>query len=327
MRWIASIRPLVALRTHPAFELAKATWKEFLHDKCTHLAAGVAYYILLSVFPLFIFAVSILGLVLQDDSRRQQFIDELISQLPLDAVESVEQAPRSDGQPTAVNADGRVTTELELNMRDAINGLQGFSLLGLVGLAGTLWAASGMFAAMRNALDMAWDVEQPQRNFVLQKVTDFTMIGGIGLVFVMSIALTGAVSVARSVADLTPLGRELPLMWQGVGIAISLVTTFTALMLLYRFVPDSREPTWSTIWPGAVLAAIGWEVLKNGFSIYIANFSNYDEVYGTIGTVVVFLFWAWLLNVIVLLGAEFAAEYGRYHRRSPQNQPQAAAPR
>lgn len=288
------------------FELFRAAFADFQHDKCTHLAAGVAYYVLLSIFPLFIFAVSMLGVVLQDDSRREEFIDDLISALPLEAVEQAEggEAPQGAGS----------MTELERNLRDAVDGVQGFSFVGLLGLAGTLWAASGMFAAIRNALDLAWDVEEPGRGFVKKKLVDFAMIGGIGLLFVSSIALTTLVAVVRNVADFP---AELAVLWQLAGTAISLALTFAAVMVLFRFVPDTNEPTLRTIWPGALVGALGFEALKFGFSIYVENFGNYNEVYGTIGTVVVFLFWAWLLTVIVLFGAELSAEYGRRKRGLP----------
>ena len=143
------MNPLILVRG--AFGLAKATILHFLADKCTHLAAGVAYYVLLSLFPLVIFVVSILGIVLTDDARREQFIDDVIQALPLEAVEAEQTA---DGAPAQ--------TQLERSLRGAMNGVRGFSLVGLLGLAGTLWAASGMFGAIHTALDLAWRVDEPK---------------------------------------------------------------------------------------------------------------------------------------------------------------------
>lgn len=285
--------------------LLRATFAEFRRDKCTQLAAGVAYYVLLSLFPLVIFGVSVLGVVLRDDERRQDFIDSVIEALPLNTIEEAQ-----DGVPP----QSGVQTELERNLRDAMDSVRGFGLLGAVSLLATLWAATGMFGAIRNALDRAWNVAEPKRNFLAGKLVDLMMAGGIGLLLSVSIALTTSISIARSAANYGPFPSDLSVVWQTAGIATSLAVTFAALMALYRLVPDSDEPRWSTVWPGAALGAAGWEALKYGFSLYVENFGSYNQVYGTLGTVVVFLFWSWLVASITLFGAELSAEYGRRRR-------------
>ncbi len=130
----------------------------------------------------------------------------------------------------------------------------------------------------------------------------------------VSIALTTVLSIARNVSDFGFLTSQLAVLWQLAGISISMAFTFAALMVLYRFVPDSSEPIWRTVWPGAAFAAASQEVLKFGFSLYVVNLGDYNQVYGTLGTVVLFLFWSWLAAVIVLFGAELNAEYGRMRR-------------
>ncbi len=307
-RLLSTTNPL-----RPLFSLFRAAAIDFQRHKCTLLAAGVAYYVLLSLFPLAIFAVSLLGIAFQDDERRMDFIDDIIEALPL---ESIEEAEGADGAPAE--------TRLERNLRDAMNSVSGFSVVGLVGLVGALWAASGMFGAMRNALDQAWGVKEPKRNFMRAKLVDFTMIGAIGVLFIASIAVTALLSVARNVAGLGVLTSELSIVFQVAGLAASVGLTFTALAILFRFVPDSREPEWNNVWPGALVGALGFEGLKFGFSIYLENFGNYNEVYGTLGTVVVFLFWSWVVGAIVLFAAELSAEYGRIRHREALRGPALA---
>ena len=285
---------------HALLYLAQATVAGFRRHKCTHLAAGVAYYIVLSIFPLAIFGVSVLGVVLRSDERRQAFIDDVVAALPLQAING----HQAGGTPVGVQ------TELERDLRGAINGVRGFSVVGLFGLAGTLWAAGGMFAATRNALDLAWNVTEPKRNFLTGKLVDLMMIGGIGLLLLASIVLTAAISIARN-ASLRPFPSGLPVFWHAAGIVVSVVLSFVALLALYRFVPDSDEPRVSTVWPGAALGAVAFEALKYGFSVFVENFGNYNEVYGTLAAVVVFLFWSWIVASIVLVGAELSAAYGR----------------
>lgn len=290
--------------------MLRTTLTSFQRHNSSALAAGVAYYTLLSLFPLLIFAVSVLGIVMQDDARRREFTDDIISALPFEAVES----------DAGAGAEG-ATTELERNVRDAVDGVNGFSAVGLLGLAGTVWAASGLFATIRRALDIAWGVEEASRGIVHNKLVDVAMIAGIGLLLLASFALTTLVAIVRNVAGLPP---ELAALWQIAGTAITFGLTFAALMVMFRFVPDTDHPAWSTIWPGAIVGAVGFEALKFGFAIYVENFGRYNEVYGTLSAVVVFLFWAWLLAVIVLLGAELSAACGRSRHNAPERGAPAA---
>ena len=86
--------------------------------------------------------------------------------------------------------------------------------------------------------------------------------------------------------------------------------SFGAFVVLYRFVPNAPIKI-GDVWPGALVAAIFFEVIKNGFSFYLANFGRYDVIYGSLGAVVAFLFWMYLAAVVLLLGAEVASEYPR----------------
>ena len=81
-------------------------------------------------------------------------------------------------------------------------------------------------------------------------------------------------------------------------------------MVLFKFVP-SVKTRFRSIWPGALLAAVLFEGVKNGFAIYLRYAGNYDVVYGSIGTVVAFLFFVYVSANIMLLGAEMAAEWPR----------------
>ena len=299
------IRP--SLLAREALGLGKATILNFLSDKCTHLAAGVAYYVLLSLFPLVIFVVSILGIVLTDDARRARFIDDVIAALPLEAVEAGQTA---DGAPAQ--------TQLEKNLRDAMNGVQGFSFIGVLGLVATLWAASGMFGAIRTALDLAWRVDEPNRAYLRRKLVDFAMLGGLGVFFACTLLATAALSILQA-SDVLPFAGELP--WQLAGHAISRGLALFAFMVLYWLVPDTTASRTRTIWPGALLATVLLWALNNGFGVYVRNLGNYNDVYGTLGAVVVFLFWAYLAAAIILLGAELAAEYGRRRAASVSPSP------
>ena len=273
--------------------------RDFMRNRCTHIAAGIAYYFLLSIFPLAIVAVSVIGMLLTQ-GQRQDFIDGVIAQLPLKAIGIAGQDPGT-------------VTELERNLRNAMEEVQGLTPLTFIALAGTLWASSGVFGSLRSGLDVAWNVQERRRNFIKGKLVDLAMMAVLGVLFAASLMLTAMVSIARNAADFGPLTAELAGVWQVTGTAISTSLTFIGLVLLYRYVPDTDQSRLRTVWPGALLAAIGIEALKFGLSVYVENFGSYNQVYGTLGAVVIFLFWAWLSAVIILFGAEVTAEYSRRH--------------
>ncbi|HJN91733.1 MAG TPA: YihY/virulence factor BrkB family protein [Dehalococcoidia bacterium] len=271
--------------------LLRRTFQEFREDHCTQLAAGISYYVLFSIFPLTILAVSISGLVLTDDSIRADVVEELFEILPL--------------------SDGEGREDLER----AIDGVAtGLSAIGLFSILGLLWAASGMMGAIRHGLDMAWDTDF-RRPFLRAKLIDLFMVTAVGLLVGLSIATTFFLQVARRVSDslsshLGPLGDGAAVGFEVLAIFVPLIISFVAFLFIYKVVPSVRT-RWGEIWPGALLAAVLFELVKNGFALYLRYFGNYDAVYGSLGAVVAFLFFVFVGANILLLGAEMAAEWPR----------------
>jgi len=271
--------------------LFRRTFQEFREDYCTQLAAGISYYVLFSIFPMTIFVVSISGLVLTDDSIRADVIERLFEVLPL--------------------SDGEGREDLE----KAIDGVAtSLSAIGLISVFGLLWAASGMMGAIRHGLDMAWDTDF-RRPFLRAKLVDLFMVTAVGLLVGLSIGATVFLQVARRVSDslasnLGALGEGATLAFEAVALFIPLTISFVAFLFIYKVVPSVRT-RWVAIWPGALLAAVLFEVVKNGFAFYLRNFGNYDAVYGSLGAVVAFLFFVFVSANILLLGAEMAAEWPR----------------
>ncbi len=140
----------------------------FAANRCPQLAAAISYRFLFSVFPLAIFFVSILGLLLRDDATRQNVIDAVIDIVPLsgEGVDQLERVLRSVSTP--------------------------WSLVGLVSIAVSLWSASGLMAAVRIALNAAWGVDR-DRPWVRSKLVDFALVLGAGLFITASVVLTAIV--------------------------------------------------------------------------------------------------------------------------------------
>ena len=264
------------------WELAKRSVREFNDDDCAHLAAGVAYYALFSLFPLLLGIIAILGVILGSSDVQQNIMDRVTDLFP------------GSADIVAQNIKGVVAS------RQAI---------GVFSIVGFFWSASAIFAAIRRSLNRAWDVEQ-ERPLLQQKLLEFGMIVGVGILFLLSVGLT---ITFRVVWQYVPVGLRVVeggIIWQVAGNLVPLVWSFIIFALVYRFVPHAKI-TWSDVWLGALVAAILFEVAKNAFVWYLANFAHYSMVYGALGVVIAFMFWAYLSASILLFGAELASEYSR----------------
>ena len=268
--------------------LLKRTFREFAEDNCSQLAAAISYYVLFSIIPLAIFLTSVFGFVVRNSDIQDEVTDRLVEAIPLEEGEGHDL------------------------VSDTIRGVSRVSgALTAVGLIGMAWSASVMFGAIRKALNIAWDTEV-HRPPVQQKLIDMAMVLGLGLLLGASIAVTAALRTMRELSDeaLGPLSTGTGFFWSALPLMLPGFLTFLVFLLIYRFVPNVSHSL-RDVWPGALLAAALFELLKNGFVLYVAKFNNYDVVYGSLGAVMLFLLWTYLSANVLLLGAELASEYER----------------
>ena len=271
--------------------LFRRTAQEFAADRCTQLAAAIAYYVLFSIFPLAILLVSISGLLLTDDRLRADVVDEIFLALPLSEDEGRD------------------------NLESAVDGIAtGFSLIGLVAILGLVWSATVMMGSIRQALNQVWGVSH-RYPLLKGKLLDLTLVFSVGVLISASIGATVLLQVARNLSDrlsdaLGPLGVGASGAVEVAAILVPLLISFGTFAALYKYVP--RVGThFRHVWPGALLAAVLFELLKNGFAIYLRYFGDYDAIYGSLGAVIIFLFFVYLSAVAMLIGAEMAAEWPR----------------
>jgi membrane protein len=291
----ARVRSRLRLARARLGRLAERSVAEFFDDGCPQSAAAIAYYALFSLFPLVILVVVAFGLVLDDDDAREQVVDFLLDRLPL--------------QP------GRGQTDLEQLLRGVTrNG----GTLGVVGLLGLLFSASGLMGAIRNALNKAFDATEHRRRPPLQgKALDVLLVFFAGAMIAVSLALTIVTRLAAQASarldELGAAGETIGSALLSVGQLAPVLLSFAVFSFLYVAVP-TRKVRWREVWPGALLAAVGYEVAKTGFSVYLANFGDYSAVYGSLGAIVAFLVFVLLAAMVFLLGGEVAAEWPRVKR-------------
>lgn len=251
----------------------------FLDDRALHLAAGVAYFALVSLFPILLLAFSAFGLVLRDEGLRRRILDALVDGLP-------------------------VHTPI---VEDALASLAGGgAAVGAAALAGAVWAASALAASMRAALGVAFGVER-ERPFLRARLIDVAIAPALGLLLLLSLALTTGWRVAQAEADDLGVFSELTPVWEAGATAIAGAMSFLAFLFLYRVLPHVPGLSLRLLWPAALLAAAGFEGFKLGFAFYVSNFPNYDVVYGSLGGAVALLVWVYVSAAVLLFGAEVAA--------------------
>ena len=267
--------------------LLKRSFQEFSEDHGTAMAAAISYYVLFSLFPLLIFAVGIVGIVIQDEGIKSDLIDMVLEYIPLDE-----------------RGDEQFVENIE---RIRLVGSGAFGLVGLLGLA---WSGSNMFAIIRRSLNIAFDVSTT-RPFARQKLVDFMMIGLIGLLFLGSISATAVLRITRALADDMPLFGEfsqaMGFGWDIASFLVPVAVSLSAFFLIYYVVPATRVRARDAL-IGALLAGLLFELGKVGFSVYLENFGNYNAIYGSIGTVVIFLFWVFISANILILCGELTSE-------------------
>jgi membrane protein len=273
--------------------------KGFSADGCGQKAAAISYFGLLSLFPLVLFAVSFIGIVAPESSFRESVVNAVLDNIPL-------------GQ-AGPNDVGTAIRDVSGAESDAV---------GIFGLVALVWAASGLFGSLRHALS---DIFNPETNapYLLRKALDLAMVLGIALLFLASIGITAVLRFASGNEDDIPLfgalARDSSFLFAPLRLLLPGVISFAAIFVVYWLVPASGNRGRRDFALGALVAAVLFEVVKHGFTFYLAHFTNYALVFGPIGAIIAFLFWLYLSANILLYGAEVAVslDLERQKRASP----------
>lgn len=273
---------------HPA-ELPAAGWRQVLvrtrdevrDDRVGLMAAGVAFYAMLAIFPALIAAVTLWGLV-ADPSQIQQTIDEVAGALPAGASELV-------------------TTQLS---RIADNSDEALGWTFAVSLVAALWSASSGTKGLMNAVNAAYD-ERETRGFL--RVRSLALVLTVGLIFfgLLVIGLVAAVPVVLGQFGLGETGRTVASWGRWPLLVLALLV---GLAVIYRVAPDRDHPQWRWLGIGSVVAVLIWLLASVGFAWYVEQFGSFGETYGSLAGVIVLMLWFFLASFAILLGAEINAE-------------------
>jgi membrane protein len=267
-------------------DVLKRAWREFSDDNVTDWAAALTYYGVLSMFPMLLALVSLLGLFGQ--SATQPLIDN---------VGTVAPGPAKD-----------IVTNAIQNLQKS----QGSAGLAFIfGLLVALWSASGYVGAFMRASNDIWDVEEgrPAWKTIPLRVGTTALLLVLLTMSALAVVLTGP--LAKHVGDIVGLGSAAVTTWDIAKWPVLILIVSFMISLLYYATPNVKHPKFKWVTPGSLLAVAVWIIASALFAAYVANFGSYNKTYGALGGVIVFLTWLWITNNVILLGAEVNAELER----------------
>jgi membrane protein len=265
-------------------------------------ASSIAYYALLSLFPFFLIAFSILGSVTANPNESAAVFNFVLRYFP--------------------RQFEFVTTQLASMQEARVR-------LGVAGSLLMIWASMGVFGAITTAVNHAWGVDR-QPSYLKHKLISFIMLVAASLLLLAGLLLVSAINlfdarwfsvVAQEHLHLLEVLQHFAVQWASTALFIAVVG------LIYYYVPNATV-RFRDVWVGAVLTGLLWRGALWGFSLYLRiNMSRLNHIHGSIAAVVVFLVWIYTTAVLLLYGVEVTAAIARLRRHRPEEIPAAPTPR
>ncbi len=264
--------------------IVKDVWKKIGQDNIGIIAAGVAFFTMLAIFPLITACLSIYGFV-ADPIRVQKQLEAVSGIFPKEAWDIL------DTQVMAVAS--------------APNAQLGLSIA--IGLLVALWSAGAGIRAIMRAMNIAYD-EREKRGVAAFYALAGTFTLSVTVFLWVALAVIIGVPALLSLVQLDRvaafLARLLP--W------IVLISIYSvSVSILYLFGPSRRPAKIRWVLPGTVFSALTWVLISSGFSKFVAAFGTYNKTYGSLSAVIILLMWFWLTALVVIIGAEINAALER----------------
>ena len=241
-------------------------------------AAQVAFYFSFALFPLLLFLMTLLGLVLGSKQELQQELFALLAQvMPPSAFQLVQDTMEE----VTGNASGGKLT---------------------FGIIITLWSASAGVDNMRGTLNEVYNLKET-RSWIRAKLTSLALTVAVGLVILTAL---GFVVYGSQILDqLLPI--DAPLLLEALEWIATIALVLLAFALIYNFAPNHDAFQWKWISPGAVVGVILWVLVSAAFRLYLSYFDSYAATYGSLGAMIILLLWLYLTALSILIGGAINA--------------------
>ena len=266
-----------------AGSVAKSAVIAFYRDQGTHHAGALTYYALMSLFPLALLAVSLLGLLGDYPTTYNAIIHDLRPIVP-----------------------AKVLTPLNAALKTALESRRTALAAFGIGVVTAFYGATGYLEATRRALNVVFHVRHG-RSFWRRKLTDI----GSTVVLLVLVLVTVVLMFAREHVVRGLVGADAAAVWRIARWPLALVTAMLVFSFLYFVTPDVRHRGHRWISPGAAVGVAIWLLASAGFSEFLARVVNFNATYGSFAAAVVLIVWLWLTNVALFFGAEVNAQLER----------------
>jgi len=258
-------------------KVLKRVKERIVADNIPIVSAGVAFFAFLAIFPGIIVLFSIYGLALDDQLAERQ-ITKLAEVMPEQTISIIE---------------GRMKNLMEISSRALGWGT-------VFGIVIAFWSANRGIKFLFTGLDVAYRVEN-SRGFFKQNAMTLAFTLGTIVMIILSMAFIVLFPVLVNTIGLPDtIGSLIAwLRWPLLAIII-----ISAISLIYQYGPARETPGFRWVVLGATVATIVWLIASWGFSVYVSNFGNLGEIYGSLSAVVIMLFWLFITSFIILVGGE-----------------------
>lgn len=265
-------------------ELVRRTWRQFQQDRILDQSAKLAFYFMLSIFPLLLFLITLLGLLLQSSPDFQAELQKYLAAV----------IPSS--------ASGLVAKTLE-----EITTSSGGGQLSLA-LFFTLWTASRCVVAIMGGLNIAYGVEDPRpwwkKNLVALGLTLVLLVLIAAALFAMVYGSRYGATIGNEIGASVVMGW----VWRILTWVLPLMFVLLAFNMLYLYAPNVKHRRWRWLMPGTVVGVVLWLAGSFGFQLYLSYFDRYTVTYGSIGAIIILLLWFYLSAIAFLVGGEVNSE-------------------
>lgn len=244
------------------------------------LAAQLAYFFLLSLFPFLLFLVTLIGYLPIDEDYLLSFLDAY--------------------------APAEIMTFIEGNLTHLIN-VQNGSLLSL-GIIGTLWSASNGVNAITRAFNRAYEVEE-NRSFIVARLIAIALT--IAMIVIICTALLLPVFgelIGGYLFSFVGLSEDFIKVWNMLRWIVSSTVFLIVFIALYKLAPNMPIKLKDAFW-GALFATISWQLVSLAFSYYVSSIGNYSATYGSLGTIIILMIWFYISGIIIITGGVINAVF------------------
>jgi membrane protein len=319
MRWQGSTRPERRARRRQTFQRwrhrVRRRWREtraltvivareLIRTQVFDVAAGLAFWSMMSMVPLLITVAALLSLL-----RLPGLLPQLLSVMAI-----------------LVPADSLAMVEKMIGgLLEPHRGMLSFGILSYI------WSTTGGFTALITALNVAYDVRKP-RSWLRDRLQALILTSTSGgLLMVSLLALLAGPHFGHFLGEIFPIPGPFQRMWPLIRLATIFTTFVVALELVYFLAPKMRQRFTSTL-PGAVVAIALWFTGSAGLAFYLNHLAHFSRIYGGMGAVIGLMFWMYLTSLAILIGGEANAEIAkrrdslfRGHLKASEQQPLSSA--